>query len=86
MSADPRLGPNTEELVARVLAELRSQGLLPPKPQVAPAPATQGPSQGPRKCAQRSRRKRIGAGPRAHQPRRRGELVQRGKRVRWVRG
>ena len=36
MSADRRLGPDPEELVARVLAGLRRDGLLPPKPQVAP--------------------------------------------------
>jgi hypothetical protein len=93
VTGDPRLGPDPEELVARVLAGLRRDGLLPPRPPqavppqpVAPAPAPQGPSQGPRVCPQRSRKKRIGTGPKAHQPLRGGVLVPKGKRVRWTRG
>lgn len=42
------------------------------------------PWRGPRKCPQRSRRKRIGHGPKATLPRRNGEPVpRRGRRVRW---
>lgn len=44
------------------------------------------PRRGPRSCPQRSRRKRWGAGPGAHQPTRNGQPIARGHRVRWARG
>lgn len=44
----------------------------------------EGPSRGPRVCKQRTRRKRIGAGSRAHQPTRDGKPMPKAKRVRWA--
>jgi hypothetical protein len=42
-----------------------------------------GPRRGPRHCPQRSRRKRIGHGPKATLPRRNGVPVKKPQRVKW---
>ena len=50
-----------------------SEGVVRPASAEVPEPR-----RGPRSCPQRSRRKRWGAGPRAHQPTRNGQPIARG--------
>jgi hypothetical protein len=69
---DPRLGPDPDEVVVRVLAELREKGLLPQRQPTEPSPH-QRPARGPRRCPHRNRYKRVLKGPRARQPLRSGQ-------------
>lgn len=66
------LGPDPDEVVARVLQRLRDDGLLPQRRPEEP-PKSAGPIRGPRKCSQRNRYKRVLKGPRARQPLRSGQ-------------
>jgi hypothetical protein len=58
-------------VVARTLAKLRAAGLLRPSPASEPEPAA--PQRGPRRCPQRTARKRVLKGPRARRPLRSGQ-------------
>ena len=67
MSGWNPLGPDPDEVVARVLQRLRDDGLLPQRrPVASPKPA--GPTRGPRKCPQRHRHQRVLEGWRARRP------------------
>ena len=71
------MADDIDDVVARVLLDLRDAGLLPTAP---PAPALPEPLP-PRP---RRQRKRIGAGPRAYRPSFRGKPAPRGQRVHWA--
>jgi hypothetical protein len=72
MSGWSSLGPDRDELVARVLQRLREDGLLPQR-RLAESLRPAGPTRGPRKCPQRNRCKRVLKGPRARKPRHSGQ-------------
>ena len=67
MSGWNPLGPDPDEVVARVLQRLRDDGLLPQRRPVE-SPKTAGPTRRPRKCPQRNRYKQVLEGSRARQP------------------